>query len=62
VSRRQGETKSVLIATRVTPRIRDYAVQLAAREGLSTSEWLRLIVLSEIKKTNSLTSVLYDPR
>ena len=54
-------TKDNLLATRVTPRISENVKQLAYREGLNVSEWLRNLIVAELKKTNSLPSRLKEP-
>ena len=56
-----GTPKTVLLATRVTPRIRDIVVQMAHREGLNVSEWLRNLIISELKRNEALPSVLLSP-
>ena len=59
--RSNGHTKDILLATRVTPRISENVKQLAYREGLNVSEWLRNLIVAELKKTNSLPSRLKEP-
>lgn len=59
--RKSGNTKSVLLATRVTPRIRDIVVQMARREGLNVSEWLRNLIIMELKRAEALPNVLSAP-
>ena len=56
-----GTPKNMLLATRVTPRIRAIVVQMAQREGLNVSEWLRSLVIMELKRTEALPSVLRAP-
>ena len=56
-----GIPKTVLLATRVTPRIRDIVVQMATREGLNVSEWLRNLIILELKRAEALPSVLRAP-
>ena len=56
-----GTPKTVLLATRVTPRIRDIVVQMASREGLNTSEWLRNLIILELKKGEALPNVIREP-
>jgi hypothetical protein len=56
-----GTPKTVLLATRVTPKIRDIVVQMAHREGLNVSEWLRNLIISELKRNEALPSVLLSP-
>ena len=56
-----GTPKTVLLATRVTPRIRDIVVQMSAREGLNVSEWLRNLIIMELKRSEALPNVLRAP-
>jgi len=49
-----GIPKTVLLATRVTPRIRDIVVQMATREGLNVSEWLRNLIILELKRAEAI--------
>jgi len=58
---KSGTPKNVLLATRVTPRIRDIVVQMAHREGLNVSEWLRNLIISELKRNEVLPTVLRAP-
>jgi len=46
------------MATRVTPRIRDVVARMAESEGLNVSEWLRSLIVAELKRRNSLPFVL----
>jgi hypothetical protein len=59
--RSKRATKDILLATRVTPRISEEVKQLAYREGLNVSEWLRNLIVVELKKTDSLPSRLKEP-
>ena len=61
MGRIRGEPKNVLVTVRVTPRIRDHVLQQASREGLFTSEWLRNLIVAELKKSNSLPNLLREP-
>ena len=56
-----GTPKTMLLATRVTPKIRDIVVQMAHREGFNVSEWLRNLIISELKRNEALPSVLRSP-
>jgi len=58
---KSGNRKSVMLATRVMPRIRDIVVQMAYREGLNTSEWLRNLVIDELTRKDALPTVLREP-
>ena len=59
--RKTGSPKTVLLATRVTPRIRDIVVQMASREGLNVSEWMRNLIIMELKRAEALPNVLRAP-
>ena len=59
--RKTGTPKNMLLATRVTPRIRDIVVQMAQREGLNVSEWMRNLIIMELKRAEALPSVLRAP-
>ena len=61
MGRSSGTPKSVLVATRVTPRINEMVKQMANREGLYVSEWVRKIITSELSKNNLLGNSLYVP-
>jgi hypothetical protein len=61
VGRSKSQTKDVLLATRVTPRISMSVKQMAYREGLNVSEWLRNLILEELKKTDSLPKRFKEP-
>ena len=56
-----GTPKNMLLATRVTPRIRDIVVQMAQREGLNVSEWMRNLIIMELKRAEALPNVLRAP-
>ena len=56
-----GVPKNMLLATRVTPRIRDIVVQMAQREGLNVSEWMRNLIIMELKRAEALPNVLRAP-
>jgi hypothetical protein len=59
--KKTGTPKNVLLATRVTPRIRDIVVQMAHREGLNVSEWLRNLIIGELKRNQVLPNILRAP-
>ena len=61
MARKKGNVKSVLIATRVTPRIYEMVKQMAHREGYYVSEWVRKIITNELLKNNMLNTSLYVP-
>lgn len=59
--RNSSNPKSVLLATRVTPKIKAIVEQMAIREGLSVSEWLRNLIVVELKESEALPSILKIP-
>ena len=61
MTQKTGIPKTVLLATSVTPRIRDIVVQMAAREWLNVSEWLRNLIIMELKRAEALPNVLRAP-
>jgi hypothetical protein len=61
MGRSKSQTKDVLLATRVTPRISMSVKQMAYREGLNISEWLRNLIIEELKKTDSLPKRFKEP-
>jgi len=59
--KKTGSPKNVLLATRVTPAIRDIVEQMSHREGLNVSEWLRNLIILELKRSQALPSTLRSP-
>ncbi|RLI52151.1 hypothetical protein DRO61_00410 [Candidatus Bathyarchaeota archaeon] len=57
-----GEIKTALISTKVTRRIREIITQQASREGITTSEWLRKLIIKELKHENLLSMVFKTPK
>jgi hypothetical protein len=58
----EGETKDSLISTKVTPRIKEIIVQQASREGITASEWLRKLIIKELKNEDLLPIVFKTPK
>jgi len=50
----QGDLKTELLCTRLTSMIREAVVREAQKEGLTTSEWLRNLIIKELKERNAL--------
>ena len=50
----QGALKNELLCTRSTAMIREAVVREAQKEGLTTSEWLRNLILKELKERDAL--------
>ena len=61
LGRSKSKPKTVLLATRVTPKINELINQMAHREGLYVSEWIRTVLIGELKKSGLLTTRLIDP-
>jgi hypothetical protein len=57
-----GDVKTSLISTKVTNRIKEIIIQQASREGITTSEWLRKLIIKELKNENLLTMVFKTPK
>jgi len=62
MGRSHGIPKSVLLATRVTPGINEKVKQVAFREGLYVSEWIRQLIISELKNQDMLGRPLQAPQ
>ena len=62
MGRSNGIPKSVLLATRVTPGISEKIKQLAFREGLYVSEWIRQLIIAELKNQDMLGRPLHVPQ
>ena len=44
------DAKTALVCTRVTPYIKEILEQQASREGLTSSEWVRNLIIKELKQ------------
>ena len=62
MGRSNGIPKSVLLATRVTPGISEKIKQVAFREGLYVSEWIRQLIIAELKNQDMLGRPLHAPQ
>ncbi|MEM2112042.1 MAG: hypothetical protein QXX08_09235 [Candidatus Bathyarchaeia archaeon] len=60
--RTDSESKIAQLTTRVTPEIKEVVEQQAFREGLTASEWLRNLIIKELKNENLLPTVFKVPR
>jgi len=56
------EPKTSLVATRVTPYIKEIIEQQASREGLTSSEWVRNLIIKELKAEKLLQMVFKTPK
>ncbi len=57
-----GVRKSQIIAVRVTPRIKEMVVQIARSEGLDVSEWVRSLIIGELRRRGFLSPTLASLR
>ena len=58
----QSGLKENLVSTRVTPAIRNVILAVARREGITISEWLRNLIIEELRKRDLLPRVPEMPR
>jgi len=49
-----GERKTELVATRLTPPLKQAVQKEAQREGRDVSEWLRNLLIEELRERGSL--------
>ncbi len=62
MGRAKGIPKSVLLATRVTPGINEKVKQIAFREGYYVSEWIRQLIIAELKNQDLLGRPIHAPQ
>jgi hypothetical protein len=60
--RTSSDAKTSLVCTRVTPSIKQILEQQASREGLTASEWVRNLIVKELKEENLLQMVFKTPK
>jgi hypothetical protein len=53
---RGSNSKSALLSVRVTPHIKETVAQLTHSEGVDVSEWLRNLIVSELKRRGALST------
>ncbi|MBS7620372.1 hypothetical protein KEJ21_07000, partial [Candidatus Bathyarchaeota archaeon] len=58
---KNSSLKTILIATRVTPHVKAIIDQVAKREGLTVSEWLRNLIITDLKNRGTLPTLLVFP-
>ena len=58
----ESDAKASLLCTRVTPYIKEIIEQQASREGLTSSEWIRNLIIKELKNENLLQIVFKTPK
>jgi hypothetical protein len=56
------DAKTSLVCTRVTPYIKQILEQQASREGLTASEWVRNLIIKELKAEDLLQMVFKTPK
>jgi len=54
----KSNRKTTQLSVRVTPRIKEIVVQVANNEGLDVSEWLRSLIVAELRRRNALPAIL----
>jgi len=57
----EGDSKEELLCTRVTSAIKEAVVHESQVEGLTASEWLRNLIVKELKERGALRSVYRFP-
>jgi len=57
----EGDKKAKLLSTRLTSAIREAVERESQLEGLSASEWLRNLIVKELKEREALPKVYRFP-
>ncbi len=57
MSRKKAFLKSVTLSVRVTPYVKDLIETVARMEGFTASEWVRAVVVEELKKRGALKTM-----
>ncbi|RJS76539.1 hypothetical protein CW712_01325 [Candidatus Bathyarchaeota archaeon] len=57
----EGTSKAELLCTRVTPQIKEAVIHESQVEGLTASEWLRNLIVKELKERGALQRVYRFP-
>jgi len=57
--RTETEAKTRLVCTRLTPIIGSVVFQQAAQEGLTPSEWIRNLIIKELRERGSLPKMIF---
>jgi len=58
----EGDAKAELLCTRVTPVIKEAIIRESQVEGLTASEWLRNLIVKELKERGALPRVYKFPQ
>lgn len=53
--RKSGDKKSDVVATRLTPSLKRIVEKEAHSEGVDTSEWIRNLIIQELKRRGVLS-------
>jgi hypothetical protein len=61
MSQKTGTKNTVILATRVTPRIKDILMSIYVHEGLNFIKRLRNLIIMEPKRSEALPNVLRAP-
>jgi hypothetical protein len=61
MGRSSGTRKTELLATRVTPGISKIIKAVSASEGLYASEWVRKVIIQELKNSKLLRTSVNHP-
>jgi len=54
-----SETKTRLVCTRLAPTIEGIVSQQASQEGLTTSEWVRNLIIKELRERGALPKIIF---
>ena len=57
----EGDVKVELLCTRVTSIIKDAVIRESQMEGLTASEWIRNLIVKELKERKALPKVYRFP-
>jgi len=57
----EGDTKEELLCTRVTSAIKEAVLHESQTEGLTSSEWLRNLIVKELKERGALQRIYRFP-
>ncbi|RJS85405.1 hypothetical protein CW706_01375 [Candidatus Bathyarchaeota archaeon] len=57
----EGESKEELLCTRVTSAIKEAVIHESQTEGLTPSEWLRNLIVKELKERGALRRIYRFP-
>jgi len=58
----EGEMKAELLCTRITQGIKEAVIRESQVEGLTTSEWIRNLIVKELKERGALPRVYRLPQ